>query len=89
MSEKLALSPEEVAEVTGLSESTVYRCLVSGDLPGSKVGNRWVTLREELIERIRDDRVPKPRRSEDPMPRRRKRSTFSEKVVDLESRRVA
>lgn len=91
MTDKLALSPEEVAATTGLSLSTVYRSLETGALPGHKIGNRWVTLRSQLEERIRDDRVPKPRQSADPHPlrRSRQRGRFDDKVVEIGSRRKA
>lgn len=86
------LNPAEVAAATGLSLTTVYRALESGELPGSKIRGRWVTLRSQLDERLRDGRTPTPReRRGDPMPKarhpRRQRGSFRSRVVDLEARR--
>jgi excisionase family DNA binding protein len=84
------LSPEQVAEYLQLGKSTVYRALESGELPGEKVCGRWRTLRSQLEERVRDRRVPTKRTSPDPMPRaKRRRSSFRDKVIELDSRRAS
>lgn len=79
------LSPEQVAAELGLGESTVYRALQRGELPGVKVCGRWRTLRSQLEERVRDQRTPAPRRKDpDPMPRPvRQRGRFGARVVEL------
>lgn len=87
------MGPEQIAEETGLSLSTVYRALEAGELPGKKIRNRWVTLRSQLEQRIRDERTPRPRRAEDPMPQpgraRRGRGSVRSKVVSLSERRAS
>lgn len=45
------ITPEEVADELGLSLTTVYNLLRKGQLPGVKVGRKWLILREK-IERI-------------------------------------
>jgi excisionase family DNA binding protein len=58
------LTPRQVAAVLQLGESTVYRALEAGRLPGEKICGRWRTLRSELIELVRGDRPePTDRRS--------------------------
>lgn len=42
------LDPATVAEVTGLGENATYRALARGDLPGVKVGGRWLIGRDAL-----------------------------------------
>lgn len=48
MTEKLAVTPEEAAELMGVSRSHVYDLIRSGDLPSVKLGR---------VRRIRTDRV--------------------------------
>lgn len=87
------LSPQDIAEETGLSLSTVYRALEAGELPGTKIRNRWVTLRSQLEQRVLDERTPRPRRAEDPMPQagraRRPRGSVRSKVVSISERRAS
>lgn len=82
------LNPVELKAELGLGLSTIYRALESGELPGQKVCGRWRTLRSQLEDRIRDDRVPKPL-SADPMPSRHRQpsGSFGEKVVEMNRRR--
>lgn len=42
------LTPCEVAEYLRVSESTVYRLLMSGVIPGVKVGRSWRVKKEAL-----------------------------------------
>jgi excisionase family DNA binding protein len=83
------LNPQEVARFLELGESTVYRALEDGRIPGSKVCGRWRTLRSQLLELVHDDRIPAKReRRPDPMPRpARSAGRFGARVVDLGSRR--
>jgi excisionase family DNA binding protein len=84
------LRPEDIARLLRLGQSTVYRALESGEIPGEKVCGRWRTLRSQLVDRVRDGRTPKSRAASDPMPRaRRGAGRFREKVVDLDARRAA
>ena len=46
--EKVAYSLPEVASLTGLSLSYVYRLSAEGKLPISKIGSRALVLRTEL-----------------------------------------
>ncbi len=45
---KTVLSPEQVAQVLGLSKRTVISWLQEGKLNGIKVGNRWRVKEEDL-----------------------------------------
>ncbi len=42
----------ELCEVLDLSRPTVMRHLESGELPGSKIGNRWRISKAVLAERL-------------------------------------
>jgi excisionase family DNA binding protein len=46
--DKLALSIKEAVAVSGLSRSTIYNLLGSGDLPSVKIGTRRLIRRCEL-----------------------------------------
>jgi len=48
------LTPRQLAAELKLGESTVYRALEAGRLPGRKVCGRWRTLRSQLVEFVRD-----------------------------------
>ena len=39
------ITPKEIAERTGLSLNAVYQKLEKGEIPGRKVGSRWLTRR--------------------------------------------
>lgn len=56
---KLAYSPEEFAEATGLHLNTVYRELRAGHLKSKRVGKRWVIPVSVALEYLNDE---KPRR---------------------------
>jgi len=45
---KKALSPEEVAELLGVSRSTIYREMSRGKLPSTKVGARRLIMLPDL-----------------------------------------
>lgn len=45
---KTNLSPDEAAEYITLGKDYVYNLLSSGEMPGSKIGTRWVIPRKEL-----------------------------------------
>lgn len=51
---KSVLSPEQVAQVLGLSKRTVISWLQEGKLNGIKVGNRW-RVREEDLDKFIDE----------------------------------
>ncbi|MGI6633251.1 MAG: helix-turn-helix domain-containing protein [Bacillota bacterium] len=51
---KTVLSPEQVAEVLGISRRTVVAWLQEGKLNGIKVGNRW-RVREEDLDKFIDE----------------------------------
>lgn len=46
------LNVTQTAEVLGVSDTTVYKWLNEGVLPGYKVGGAWVLLRNAVKERI-------------------------------------
>ncbi len=48
------LGAEEVAELLGVKESTVWRWCREGTLPGLKVGKRWRVRREALEDFLRE-----------------------------------
>ena len=48
MEYKLALSPAEAAEALGVSRSTVYRMVSSGQLAVVKVGRRTLVAKSDL-----------------------------------------
>jgi excisionase family DNA binding protein len=51
------LTPEEAAEVLGVSVGTIYKRLQSGDLAGFQLGRNWRIPPEELQKMI--DRAEK------------------------------
>lgn len=46
--QKMAFSPKEVMQITGLGRNTVYELLTTGKLRGLRVGRRWVIPRRAL-----------------------------------------
>ena len=46
------LTPEEAAEVLGVSVATIYKRLQSGDLAGFQLGRNWRIPPEELQKMI-------------------------------------
>ncbi len=85
------LTPTQVAAELKLGKSTVYRGLEDGRIPGTKICGRWRTLRSQLVELVRDGRVPMPRAGADPMPVRRvgKGGRFRSKAMELSQKRAA
>jgi excisionase family DNA binding protein len=83
------LTPRQVAAELQLGESTVYRALEDGRLPGRKIENRWRTLRAQLHEFVRDGRVPRSRSPADPMPSRGQRRGDSVRAEVIELRRAS
>lgn len=60
----LPTTPATVADlcaVTGLSERSVRNAIARGDLPGSKVGERYVIPREAFDRYCRGEWVAQPR----------------------------
>ena len=49
MEYKLALSPAEAAEALGVSRSTIYRMVSSGQLSVVKVGRRTLVAKSTLV----------------------------------------
>jgi excisionase family DNA binding protein len=49
-----ALTIDEAASLVGVDRKTAYACLRHGLLPGAKIGARWVVLRADLEEWLRD-----------------------------------
>ena len=49
------LSPEQVAECTGMHVKSVRRCLNSGTIPGKKVGSQWRVYKYYLIDESRGE----------------------------------
>ena len=49
----VTLTPDQAADFMGLERKTVYRGLKTGEIPGRRVGNRWVILRDALLSWLR------------------------------------
>ena len=54
LSSKTFLTPEEAAEYTTLKKDYVYDLLERGEMPGSKVGSRWIIARADVDAWVRD-----------------------------------
>lgn len=48
------LTVEDLAELFGCDSETVAARLISGDLPGVKVGRGWIVPRQALFERLNE-----------------------------------
>ena len=48
------LSPEQVAECTGMHVKSVRRCLNNGTIPGKKVGSQWRVYKYDLLDESRE-----------------------------------
>lgn len=46
---RATLTPEEVGQMMGASLNTVYAGLKKGDIPGRKVGRRWIIGRDRFL----------------------------------------
>lgn len=46
------MKPSELEELTGLSRMTVNRMLRAGELPATKVRNRWLINRKKALEQL-------------------------------------
>jgi excisionase family DNA binding protein len=49
---RLVLSVREVADYLGLSVPSVYRAVSHGELPGEKIGGKWIIPRRPFFERF-------------------------------------
>lgn len=47
-----SLSADELAALTGLARASVYAGLESGELPGTRIGKRWIISRTRIQERL-------------------------------------
>lgn len=84
------LTVSQVASYLNVSQSTVYRALENGRLPGTKPFGRWRVDRDELTQWLAAQRsIPRACRESDPMPRSRSRGGFRSQVMDLGPRRRA
>ena len=50
--ERKAYSPKEVMELLGISQTTVYRWLESGELPAVKIGKKLWRIPAEALEEL-------------------------------------
>ncbi len=64
MTEPLIHNPDEVAEMLKLDRKTVYEGLKRGEIPGRRVGRRWIIPHAALIEwlSLQPANVPEKRR---------------------------
>jgi hypothetical protein len=85
MNERI-LTIEQAAEETPWSKTTLYREAPKEDSPFHKRAGRWVTTESDLLEWARTGPKPRKVRAESPMPRsrRRERSNFAAKVLQME-----
>jgi len=75
------LTPGEVAELLRLGQSTIYRALTEGRLPGIKPLGRWRIPGDELEQWVRDQR-PMPRSNgADPVSKRPPGSGSAERLL--------
>lgn len=44
------LTPEQVAECTGMHVKSVRRCLANGTIPGKKLGSQWRIYKYDLVD---------------------------------------
>lgn len=49
----LHMSVKDVAQVLGVTERTIVRWLKTGELPGLRLPNQWLVLREDLRQWLR------------------------------------
>jgi excisionase family DNA binding protein len=47
------VTAKELCDYLKLSDSTVYKLALNGELPGFKIGDSWRFDMEEVVERIR------------------------------------
>lgn len=47
-----SLTADELAALTGLARASVYAGLESGELPGTRIGKRWIISRSRIQERL-------------------------------------
>lgn len=52
------LTPSDVSEYLRVSESTVYRFLIAGVIPGVKVGRSWRVQKEALEDFLAKGHLP-------------------------------
>lgn len=93
MAEDRILTVEQSAEVIPLSTRQLYRVAREGGGPFRKVQGRWMAYESELHAWVRSHKPVKRATAETvdamPLPRRRRGSSFSDKVIPLESRRAS
>lgn len=46
------LTPAQVAELLGMGRTATYQALRAGELPGARVGGRWLVPKPALLERL-------------------------------------
>jgi excisionase family DNA binding protein len=70
-SNKPFLHVDEVGDLLGLSERTVWRLLKAGKLPGTKLGGTWLISRRQLEEGIENEIAERGERQSGPVARAR------------------
>jgi excisionase family DNA binding protein len=55
--ERIAYSPDEVAVLLGISRSSVWRWIRSGELPAGRIGGRVLIPSEALRDRLAEPRA--------------------------------
>jgi excisionase family DNA binding protein len=75
------LTVNETAKYLRVGESTVYRALAEGRMPGAKVLGTWRVDRDELDAWIKEQRPLPRRRRDEPPPQRRKSDRQADPVL--------
>jgi len=71
------VTAKELSDYLKLSDSTIYKLALNGEIPGFKIGDSWRFDMEEVLERLREGRPPVregsvPTQGEGPTPGKRK-----------------
>jgi excisionase family DNA binding protein len=51
------VTAKEVGQYLKLSESTIYKLVASGEIPGFKIGDSWRFDMEEILKMIRESKI--------------------------------
>ena len=61
---KETISPTEIGLTLGLTDPSVYRALERGEIPGHRVGRRWIVSRPRFVEWLHGRSHPEPTHDE-------------------------
>ena len=52
------VTAKELSDYLKLSDSTIYKLALNGEIPGFKIGDSWRFDMDEVLERLREGRSP-------------------------------